>query len=65
MRGTVKAHNKYKDVKQTVITYCKVLNDFINRKVEVKENLNGNTVARVVECKDSFIEAKASVEQSA
>lgn len=68
MKGTVKAHNEYKGVKQTVITRCKVLNDFINRKVEVKENLNGDTVARVVEYEDPFdtlMETMASVEQSA
>lgn len=68
MKGTVKAHNEYKNVKQTVITRCKVLDDFINRKVEVKENLNGDTVARVVEYEDPFdtlMETMASVEQSA
>ena len=68
MKGTVKAHNEYKGVKQTVITRCKVLDDFINRKVEVKENLKGNTVARVVEYEDpfdTFMETIASVEQTA
>ena len=68
MKGTVKAHNEYKGVKQTVITRCKVLDDFINRKVEVKENLKGDTVARVVEYEDPFdtlMEAMASVEQTA
>ena len=68
MKGTVKAHNEYKGVKQTVITRCKVLDDFINRKVEVKENLKGNTVARVVEYEDpfdTFMETMASVEQTA
>lgn len=68
MKGTVKAHNEYKNVKQTVITRCKVLDDFINRKVEVKENLNGDTVARVVEYEDPFdtlMEIMNSVEQSA
>lgn len=68
MKGTVKAHNEYKNVKQTVITRCKVLDDFINRKVEVKENLKGDTVARVVEYEDPFdtlMEAMNSVEQSA
>lgn len=68
MKGTVKAHNEYKGVKQTVITRCKVLDDFINRKVEVKENFNSNTVARVVEYEDpfeTFMETMASVEQSA
>lgn len=68
MKGTVKAHNEYKGVKQTVITRCKVLDDFINRKVEVKENPKGNTVARVVEYEDpfdTFMETMASVEQTA
>ena len=68
MKGTVKAHNEYKGVKQTVITRCKVLDDFINRKVEVKENLKGNTVAHVVEYEDpfdTFMETMASVEQTA
>ena len=68
MKGTVKAHNEYKNVKQTVITRCKVLDDFINRKVEVKENLKGDTVARVVEYEDPFdtlMEAMNSIEQSA
>ena len=68
IKGTVKSHNEYKNVKQTVITRCKVLDDFINRKVEVKENLKGNTVARVVEYEDPFdtlMEVMDSVEQTA
>ena len=68
MKGTVKAHNEYKGVKQTIITRCKVLDDFIERKVEVKENLKGDTVARVVEYEDPFdtlMETMSSVEQSA
>jgi hypothetical protein len=68
IKGTIKAHDEYKGVKQTVITRCKVLNDFINRKVEVKENLKGDTVARVVEYEDPFdtlMETMDSVEQSA
>lgn len=68
MKGSVKAHNEYKGVKQTVITRCKVLDDFINRKVEVKENLKGDTAARVVEYEDPFdtlMEVMNSVEQSA
>ena len=68
MKGSIKAHNEYKGVKQTVITRCKVLNDFIERKVEVKENLKGEAVARVVEYEDPFetlMETMKSVEQSA
>lgn len=68
IKGTIKAHDEYKGVKQTVITRCKVLNDFINRKVEIKENLKGDTVARVVEYEDPFdtlMEVMDSIEQSA
>ena len=68
MRGTVKAHNEYKGVKQTIITRCKVLDDFIERKIEVKENLKGDTVAKVVDYVDPFdtlMETMASVKQSA
>lgn len=68
IKGTIKAHDEYKGVKQTVITRCKVLDDFIERKVEVKENLKGDTVAHVVEYEDPFdtlMEAMDSVEQSA
>ena len=64
IKGSIKDHREYRNVKQTVITRCKVLDDFINRKVEVKENLKGDTVARVVEYEDPF-ETLASVEQSA
>ena len=64
IKGSIKDHREYRNVKQTVITRCKVLDDFIERKVEVKENLKGDTVARVVEYKDPF-ETMASVEQSA
>ena len=68
IKGTIKAHDEYKSVKQTVITRCKVLNDFIERKVEVKENLKGDTVATVVDYVDPFdtlMEAMESIEQSA
>lgn len=64
IKGSIKDHREYRNVKQTVITRCKVLDDFIERKVEVKENLKGDTVARVVEYEDPF-ETMASVEQSA
>lgn len=33
MKGTIKGHDEYKGLKQTVITRCKVLNDFIGRKL--------------------------------
>ena len=68
IKGSIKDHREYRNVKQTVITRCKVLDDFIERKVEVKENLKGDTVARVVEYEDPFdtlMETMASVEQSA
>ena len=68
IKGSIKDHREYRNVKQTVITRCKVLDDFIERKVEVKENLNGDTVARVVEYEDPFdtlMEVMDSVEQSA
>ena len=64
IKGSIKDHREYRNVKQTVITRCKVLDDFIERKVEVKENLKGDTVARVVEYEDPF-ETMDSVEQSA
>lgn len=68
IKGSIKDHREYRNVKQTVITRCKVLDDFIERKVEVKENLKGDTVARVVEYEDPFdtlMETMNSVEQSA
>ena len=68
IKGSIKDHREYRNVKQTVITRCKVLDDFIERKVEVKENLKGDTVARVVEYEDpfnTFIEVMDSVEQTA
>ena len=68
IKGSIKDHREYRNVKQTVITRCKVLDDFIERKVEVKENLKGDTVARVVEYEDpfdTFMETMDSVEQSA
>ena len=68
IKGSIKDHREYRNVKQTVITRCKVLDDFIERKVEIKENLKGDTVAKVVDYVDPFdtlMETMASVEQSA
>ena len=68
IKGSIKDHREYRNVKQTVITRCKVLDDFIERKVEVKENLKGATVATVVDYVDPFdtlMEAMESIEQSA
>ena len=62
IKGTVKSHDEYKNVKQTVITRCKVLDDF-NKKEEPKD-----VVATVVDYEDPFetlMETMASVEQSA
>ena len=63
MKGTIKAHDEYKGAKQTVITRCKVLDDF-NKKEEPKEDV----VAKVIDYVDPFdtlMEAMESVEQSA
>jgi len=49
IKGSIKDHREYRNVKQTVITRCKVLDDFIERKVEVKENLKGEKCARIVD----------------
>ena len=68
IKGSIKDHREYHNVKQTVITRCKVLDDFIERKVEVKENLKGDTVATVVDYVDPFealMETMESIEQSA
>ena len=62
MKGTIKAHDEYKGVKQTVITRCKVLDNF--NKNEPKEDV----VAKVVDYVDPFetlMETMESVEQSA
>ena len=70
IKGSIKDHREYRNVKQTVITRCKVLDDFIERKVEVKENFKGEKCARIVDATyvdpfDTFMETMASVEQSA
>ena len=65
IKGTIKAHDEYKGVKQTVITRCKVLDDFIERKVEVKENLKGEKCARIVddeEVLDNLLDATSESE---
>ena len=38
IKGSIKEHSEYKGLKQTVITRCKVLNDFIERKWLRREN---------------------------
>ena len=68
IKGTIKNHEEYRGVKQTVITRCKVLDDFVERKIEIKENHSGQKYARVVEYEDPFealMETMESVEQSA
>ena len=46
IKGTVKSHNEYKNVKQTVITRCKVLDDF--RAEESTED-------KVIKCDDEDV----------
>ena len=70
IKGSIKSHDEYKGCKQTVITRCKVLNDFVNRKVDVHETMRGENVAKIVDAtyEDPFntlMEAMDSVEQSA
>lgn len=38
IKGTIKNHEEYRGVKQTVITRCKVVDDFIERNIEVVTN---------------------------
>ena len=63
MKGTIKDHLEYHNVKQTVITRCKVLDDF-NKKEESKEDVVA-TVVDYVDPFDTLMEAMESVEQSA
>ena len=77
IKGTVKSHDEYKNVKQTVITRCKVLDDFRAEESTEDKVIKCDdedvfdkllTVARVVEYEDPFdtlMEAMASVEQTA
>lgn len=67
IKGSIKSHEEYKGCKQTVITRCKVVDDFIERKVEIKENIKGDKIAHVEE-EDPFetlCKVMDSVEQSA
>ena len=70
IKGSIKAHDEYKGCKQTVITRCKVLDDFINRKVDIHENMRGENVAKIVDSNyvdpfDTLINTMEEVEQSA
>lgn len=73
LKGTIKAHEEYRNVKQTVITRCKVLKDEyeshvfskkeIEKAMESKESAE-NTVP-YVDPFDTLMEAMDSIEQSA
>lgn len=70
IKGSIKGHDEYKGCKQTVITRCKVLNDFINRKVDVHENMRGENIAKIVDSNyvdpfENLIDTMEEVEQSA
>lgn len=47
IKGTVKSHDEYKNVKQTVITRCKVLNDF---------HVEESTEDKVIKCDDDIFD---------
>lgn len=49
IKGSIKAHEEYRNVKQTVITRCKVVDDFIDRNVEIATNKNGYEFIQVEE----------------
>lgn len=70
IKGSIKGHDEYKGCKQTVITRCKVLNDFINREVDIHENMRGENVAKIVDATyedpfETLCEVMDSVEHSA
>ena len=70
MKGTVKSHDEYKGCKQTVITRCKVLNDFVNREVDVHENMRGENIAKIVDSNyvdpfENLIDTMEEIEQNA
>ena len=65
IKGSIKDHREYRNVKQTIVTRCKVLDDFIERKVEVKKNLKGEKCARIVtdeEVLDKLLDATSESE---
>ena len=69
LKGTIKAHEEYRNVKQTVITRCKVLKDeyeshVFNKKEIEKVMKSKESAENTVSYVDSF-ETMASVEQSA
>ena len=73
LKGTIKAHKEYRNVKQTVITRCKVLKDeyeshvFNKKEIEkvVKSKESTENVVSYVDPFDTLMEAMASVEQTA
>ena len=73
LKGTIKAHKEYRNVKQTVITRCKVLKDeyeshvFNKKEIEkvVKSKESAENVVSYVDPFDTLMETMASVEQSA
>ena len=69
LRGTIKAHKEYRNVKQTVITRCKVLKDeyeshVFNKKEIEKVMKSKESAENAVSYVDPF-KTMASVEQSA
>ena len=69
LKGTIKAHEEYRNVKQTVITRCKVLKDeyeshVFNKKEIEKVMKSKESAENTVSYVDSF-ETMASVEQIA
>ena len=69
LKGTIKAHEEYRNVKQTVITRCKVLKDeyeshVFNKKEIEKVVKSKESAENVVSYVDPF-KTMASVEQSA
>ena len=67
IKGTIKNHEEYRGAKQTVITRCKVVDDFIERNIEVITNKAGHEHYKIEEVDpfDTLMEAMGSVEQSA
>ena len=49
IKGTIKNHEEYRGVKQTVITRCKVVDDFIERNIEVVTNKAGHEYYKIEE----------------
>ena len=69
LKGTIKAHKEYRNVKQTVITRCKVLKDeyeshvFNKKEIEkvVKSKESAENVVSYVDPFDTLMETMASV----